>query len=179
MGRQPKIDWLEVRELYIAGDDNVTQQALADKYGVRQETVARMASKGHWTEDRAAFRHALALKIREKLLTKQASIRARQMRVGQDMQAVGSSALVALVKRMQSGETTLTVDELRRMIVDGTAVESKAAGIPEDGDEETALGALAVALRHCTDDELEQWERTGRLPARVRIDGGDGEVSAE
>lgn len=59
MGK-PKVDWATVRQEYVNSPRGLTKQSLADKYGVRIETVVRKATKEKWDFDRERFLMRLA-----------------------------------------------------------------------------------------------------------------------
>lgn len=61
-----KINWSMARQEYVNSPEGLTKQSLADKYGVRIETVVRRATKEHWDFDRASFLRITSEKTTEK-----------------------------------------------------------------------------------------------------------------
>jgi hypothetical protein len=167
------IDWELIRDEYITGSDTVTVRSLAHKHGVDQATVSGHSKREQWVALRQAHRQRVASKARESVITAQAGIRKRQMELGQRMQELGRTAMAQLAKRVKNADGTdrvvieLDATEARLFIKDGSEIERKAAGIPEDGSNEVAVKVLAAAMRHCTDEELDEWSRTGQPPARI------------
>ena len=48
-----KTDWIKIRNVYIEGQD--TQQAIAEKFKVKYDTIRHKASKENWPEQRKLF----------------------------------------------------------------------------------------------------------------------------
>ena len=133
-----KLNWEAVKAEYIAGDDSVTHQALADKHKVSRVTVSRHA-KG-WEDARIQYRNPVATKTLNRASTTEAELRAKQLRVSDALLSKGLTA-------MQTMNPTTYAEALRTI---ETALEQarKAAGIKEQ-----AETSGAITLRVVYDDE--------------------------
>lgn len=121
-----------MREEYVKGDDSVTTRSVGAAHKCPFETVGRWASKEDWVGQRAAYRQQIVSKGRERATTDEAEILARQLKAGRFLQDIAlhelQSRLMEAGKRLKG----LPVSELRKMIVSGSDIERKAAGISDE-----------------------------------------------
>lgn len=116
-----KLNWEAIKSEYISGEDSVTHQALADKYGCARQVVTRHA-KG-WEAARLQYRSQTIAKTLNRVSTTEAELRAKQLRVSDALLSKGLTA-------MQTLNPTTYAEALRTV---ETALEQarKAAGITE------------------------------------------------
>lgn len=143
-----KLNWEAIKAEYIAGEDSVTHQALADKHGVNRVTVTRNA-KG-WDAARLQYRNQVATKTLNRTSTTEAELRAAHIRTGRRMRELGEAAYGNLVRKEKDGTTTLLLSdpsEIRQFIATGADIERKAAGMADKLD-------VNIDLSKLTDEEL-------------------------
>lgn len=154
---------------YVTGDDAVTTQVIAERYGVRPETVRRWCSKHKWAAQRAQYRHMATQRGMEKASTTEAEIRARHINLGKTVQGIAMVQLTKLrnprVKEIVGGdgkastkviasllEEQMDAPEVRRWLETGIKIEREAAGLEEEirvrleSEVETILRKLQGAL---------------------------------
>lgn len=144
------VDWERVKAEYISGDDNITHQSLANKYGVVRTTVSRRAMKG-WDDARKQYRHTVATKMLNNTSTTEADLRAKQLRVCDALLAKGLTALQNLAP--------ITYIETLRTLETAMDQARKAAGITEgDRPQSVNLDIPTRALKEYLDDLL-AWQK--------------------
>lgn len=146
MSRVPKVDWVAVREEFVAGGDDVTHVALGKKYHVERQTVTRHASKEGWNAQRTQFRHQVTKQTRERTSAHEAKLRADQIKTAAALRALAVEQLDKLRrpgKRMVKGpdgkeveqatpsllEGQLDAAECRRYLRTAAQIENQALGI--------------------------------------------------
>lgn len=169
MGAPPRIDWARATTDYVTGADDVTTFVIAERYGVRPETVRRWAAKLRWTDQRRQYRHMAAQKTMQAASTVEAEIRARHVNLGKQVQGIALTQLQKLAAPRHEkilgddGQMKLQVvasllqeqmdaPEVRRWLESGVRIEREAAGLEEEirirveGELEAALRRLQVSL---------------------------------
>lgn len=133
-----RADWISIRAEYIGGD--ISQRALADKYGVTPAALMKRASREGWMKDHNTAYEMAAEKSREKLA-----------------EAVSNNADIAarikekLLRRLEAEIDALPPElgsETRRIIRDG----GKHGGSGKEIVKSYKLRDLTAAYRDLTED---------------------------
>ena len=91
-----KVDWQRIEHEYITGSDELTLEALAQRYGFVEKTLRNRASEGQWLSKRGNFREN-AGKI---ALQKRAEERAEQIAQEEtQLQAAWTETLYEMLRR--------------------------------------------------------------------------------
>lgn len=119
-----------MKEEYIT--TQISKADLAEKYGVRRETLSKRASKEGWDEARSQYGHAVTSKVLKKVSSQEAEIRARQIGVARTMRGIAQAALKELSDENRlSSLLKADATELRLWLKDSAEIERRAAGIPD------------------------------------------------
>jgi len=138
----PRLNWDAIKAEYIAGDDSVTHQFLADKYHCARAVVTRHA-KG-WQAARSQYRSQMVAKTLNRVSTTEAELRAKQLRVAEYVLGKGLSALQKL--------DPTTYSEALRTVETALEQARKAAGIADR--HEVSMDISESDLMSMSDDQL-------------------------
>jgi hypothetical protein len=181
---RPRYNWEAIRDEYVAGDDSVTLDSLAAKYGCNPTTIRNHSRKGEWGSQRRLYRDRVTIKVRERASIDEAEARAKLSKVGQGMLLLGGQTIQRCLSETK-GQTiqvvcpdcglqfkhkhqvsALSADDARKMIATATDTISKAHGIPE----------VVETDRGFSDDErleriAELFDRARARRASVSVEG--------
>ena len=150
-----RLNWQAIKAEYIAGDDSVTHQAIATKYGCNPATVSRRASAEKWLDARSVYRQGVASKTLNRTSTTEAELRAKQLRVCDAVLAKGLAAL----KAMAPGNYKEALDSIKLALQEARS----AAGIASELRHSIAY---EVDYDSLTEEELERIA-SGESPLEV------------
>jgi hypothetical protein len=139
-----------LRDEYATGFDDVTLKSIADKHGLKEQTVRTHAAKEKWSDARRQYRDKTSTKTQEKASTLEAEARARFVSFGKLMQARGA-------KRIQDLDpATLDADTARKLLKDGVEVEAKGLGIDDGSKAKVNLNLTPDDIARLSDEELDE-----------------------
>jgi|GEM_PF-4320226 len=142
----PRVDWSAIELEYVTGPQSVTIRAIAEQYGLDPSSVMRRSTRCKWVAKREEFRRQVAIRAQEKLVERQADLRARHVSIAKMMQAKALNKLTAL------DPNTLDNSEVRHYLRDAAEIERRAVGVPE----EVRVTSLSDDdLRSMSDEQLE------------------------
>lgn len=157
MGAPRKIDWSVPREEFVTGPDTVTIWHLAEKHGVRRETMSRRKQAEDWDGQRAQYRHQVVTKAREKASSYEAQRLNTILNVAKAMRGLAMQQLEKLraprkvkidgkeVEHPSRLESEMSTMEVRQWLLSAAALEEKAIGSEQEV-EIRLRGELSVAL---------------------------------
>ncbi|MBR1821744.1 MAG: hypothetical protein IJ769_08990 [Clostridia bacterium] len=117
-------NWKKIKAEYVRG--GISQQKLADKYGVPYDTLHKRASKEKWTQLRAEADTKAAQKLPEKIADIQADTAARLMQMQSEAALAVYAKLMANIANYPDGVGTKTMREtveVKKVTVNGEARE--------------------------------------------------------
>lgn len=141
MGAPRKIDWRLPREEFVTGPDTVTIWHLAEKYGVRRETMSRKKQAEDWEGQRAQYRHQVVTKARERASAYEAQRLNTVLGVAKAMRGLAMQQLEKLrqARKLPDGkelpsrlEAEMSVMEVRQWLLAAASLEEKAIGSEQE-----------------------------------------------
>lgn len=102
-------NWKKIRSEYVKG--GISQQKLADKYGVSYATLRRRAEREKWRELKTKREQKVAEKLPEKLADIQAETAAKLMKMQAEAALVTYGKLMSTLKTFPDGVGTKNVRE--------------------------------------------------------------------
>lgn len=124
MAQKGTHNWKKIRAEYVRG--GISQQKLADKYGVSYATLRRRAEREKWRELKIEREHKVAEKLPEKLADVQADTAAKLLQMQSEAALVIYGKLLGTLKSFPDGVGTKNVREVVDIIklpVNGKEVE--------------------------------------------------------
>ena len=91
MAAGKKLDWVAIKTEYIS--TNISQIALAEKYGIAPRTLQQMASREKWFAERKKHKEKLVKKSLQKIATKESNLLARELSVADKITGILEKAL--------------------------------------------------------------------------------------
>lgn len=163
-----KFAWTQIRQLYVAGEDSVTLESLAEDFGCHYSTIRKQAAKDKWTEARQRWRAEVEAETKAKLVTLEASRRLDMLDIAEKMRGIGFESLRRIGLNMSRDPNfRLEPQETRLLLKDATEIMRRALGIPDvvamtDEEIDAALDAelaRALSLRESSSPPTTQEEK--------------------
>lgn len=142
------INWPLARELYVT-DPTATHASVAEQVGCSLQTAKNRAAKEGWTQARELYQYEVSTKTREVAAIDLSEVRARHVKAGRALMAIGTKALHLHAEDLAD----MSPKEALAFVTAGIELERKALGM-ETLDIGIDLGRVDV--KKLSDDELEE-----------------------
>jgi hypothetical protein len=115
-GVKSDVNWQQIMDEYVIGNDSVTYQFLADQHGVKADAVRQQAARYKWSLKRAEYRHSVSQSITKEAHDRQL-LRTMEELDSQDL-TILETGIVKALEALKGGDIPLTFQSLLNAMKD-------------------------------------------------------------